>query len=100
MAAEGVQRYMRRHMSVATDVDVDLEALWAEPPPECEIIYYKTGKCEKPAAWSATMKCPDAKHAQAHMYICNPCRKMIEQRDMRWKCNKCNAEASIVWRPL
>jgi hypothetical protein len=80
-------------------VDVsDLESLWDEKPPTCEITW-RGLTCGKEAAWKLRCTCPRCSHT-GEVFACNDCHNMITA-GMIVQCNACHYHPMHQeWKPL
>jgi hypothetical protein len=95
-------------MSVATpEVTEDLEQLFGEPPPKCEVITggnhsFRNGggegiKCENDAAWIVTGKCGGCGNS-IRRFICDDHQQ--KYRPWVFRCTPCHSRIDLTWSPI
>lgn len=85
-------------MTVSAPETTDLEQLWDETPPACEI----TKGCQRPVAWVLVISC-SCRSGRRYM-VCDPCRKRWEHEvrfnGMWVRCKSCLGEGSYKFLPV
>ena len=77
----------------------DLESLWDEAPPLCEMQYGGIA-CGKPAAWFFTCRCTHCGHVGS-IFTCQSCHDRITRPGMYVQCNTCRrSPMDQEWKPL
>jgi hypothetical protein len=77
----------------------DLESLWDETPPVCEVIW-RSVPCGNEAAWKFKCACPCCNHA-GEIFVCQPCHDLITSGGFRVQCNACfYSPMHQEWKPL
>lgn len=77
----------------------DLESMWDEEPPKCE-MQYSGVPCGKPAVWFFRCSCPRCGHVGS-IVVCQPCHDLIVRPGKYVQCNACRYNPmNQEWKPL
>lgn len=79
----------------------DLEEMFGDPPPICE-IKHDGEQCCNDAAFTLACKCNRCGHIPRVVFVCKPCHDRLVRPDWHVVCNICprNVPMECHWRPL